>query len=192
MRSRHVLAAALAMALASTSCGVATSDEVQTFEADDVPFGLLEADRVPVALSPGTGSVVEVFLFDADSQTVVPVTRELSDPAPAAIVDELETGPTDVESRLGLRSALVDVQAVGDVDVEGATAFVDLTASFTALSGSDQIVAIAQLVFTLTSRPAIDRVAVRVDGEVVDVPRADGTLTRDPLTRDDYGSFAFS
>jgi hypothetical protein len=36
----------------------------------------------------------------------------------------------------------------------------------------------------------VEQVAVRVEGEAVEVPRDDGTLTSDPLTRADYRTFS--
>lgn len=177
-------------ALACAACGVPTSDTVEVAEPDDVPFGLLEPDRVPVAVRPETGAIVEVHLFDPDSETLVPVVRQVATTSVEVVIAELEAGPSDAESLLGLRSALVDLDAVDEITLDGATAFVHFDDSFATLGGNDQVIAIAQLVFTLTERPTIDQVAISVDGAVVEVPRADGTLTRDPLTRVDYASFA--
>ena len=52
--------------------------------------------------------------------------------------------------------------------------------------------ALAQLVFTLTDLPGIQRVSVTVEGERVEVPRGDSTLTSDPLTRGDYAAYLSS
>lgn len=180
----------IALLVTIAACGVRTSDGVEIADPSDVPFGLLEPDRVPAALRPDASAVVQLFLFDPDSSVLVPVTRQVSDAAVETVVDELEAGPTDSESLLGLRSALIDIAAVDGVDVDGSTASVDFNDSFTTLGGSDQLVAIAQLVYTLTQRSAIDQLVVRVDGEIVEVPRDDGTLTSDPLTRADYASFS--
>lgn len=178
------------MVVSLVACGVTTSDEVEIADPEEVPFGLLEHDRVPSALQPADGTIVQLYLFNPDSSVLVPVTRQVSEIGIAAVVAELEAGPTDSESLLGLQSALTDIDAVDAIDVEGSTAFVDLNESFTTLGGSDQVIAIAQLVFTLTERPTVDQLVVRVDGENVGVPRDDGTLTRDPLTRTDYASFS--
>jgi spore germination protein GerM len=172
-------------------CGVATSDDVEIADADDVPFGLLEPDRVPVALRPVNGAVVvQLYFFDPDSSALVPVTRQVSAAGIEAVAGELQAGPTASESFLGLQSALTDIDAIDGIVIDGSTALVDLNDSFTTLGGSDQIIAIAQLVFTVTERRSVDRLVVRVNGETVEVPRDDGTLTRDPLTRSDYRSFS--
>lgn len=190
MTWRRTVCTTVAVVSVLVGCGVATSDNVEIVEPADVPFGLLEPDRVPVALQPADGTIVQLYFFDPDSAALVPVTREVSGGAIEAVTAALESGPTASESFLGLQSALTDIAAIDGVAVEGSTAVVDLNDSFNTLGGSDQIIAIAQLVFTVTERPALDRLVVRVDGENVEVPRADGTLTSDPLTRADYTSFS--
>ena len=189
MSWRTACAAVIVVSI-GVGCGVTTNDDVEVADADDVPFGLLEADRVPTALRPVNGTVVQLYLFDSDSSALVPVTRQVSAAGIEAVAAELEAGPTASESFLGLRSALTDIDAIDSVDIDGSTALVDLNDSFTTLGGSDQIVAIAQLVFTVTEQPALDRLIISVNGETVEVPRDDGTLTRDPLTRADYRSFS--
>ena len=190
MTSWRTVCAAVAVLLPLAACGVTTSDDVEIADPSAVPFGLLEPDRVPVALPPASGTVVQLYLFDPDRSVLVPVTRQVNGVGLEAVVAELEVGPTDSESLLGLQSALTDIAAIDDVDVEGSTAFVDLNEAFTTLGGSDQVVAIAQFVFTVTERPTVDQLVVRVDGELVEVPRDDGTLTRDPWTRADYTLFS--
>jgi len=190
MMSWRTACAAVIVVSIGVGCGVTTNDDVEVADADDVPFGLLEADRVPTALRPVNGTVVQLYLFDSDSSALVPVTRQVSAAGIEAVAAELEAGPTASESFLGLRSALTDIDAIDSVDIDGSTALVDLNDSFTTLGGSDQIVAIAQLVFTVTEQPALDRLIISVNGETVEVPRDDGTLTRDPLTRADYRSFS--
>jgi spore germination protein GerM len=71
--------------------------------------------------------------------------------------------------------------------LNGGTAIVDLSRPFTALSGSDQLLALAQIVFTLTSRPGIGQVQFTLGGAAIDIPRANGSLTPSPVSRDDYG-----
>jgi len=190
MMSWRTACAAVIVVSIGVGCGVTTNDDVEVADADDVPFGLLEADRVPTALRPVNGTVVQLYLFDSDSSALVPVTRQVSAAGIEAVAAELEAGPTASESFLGLRSALTDIDAIDSVDIDGSTALVDLNDSFTTLGGSDQIVAIAQLVFTVTEQPTLDRLIISVNGETVEVPRDDGTLTRDPLTRADYRSFS--
>ena len=59
-----------------------------------------------------------------------------------------------------------------------------------ALSSDDQLLALAQLVFTLTARPGIGQVRFTLRGEAIQVPRADGSLVATPVSRDDYSAVA--
>ena len=70
------------------------------------------------------------------------------------------------------------------------TAVVDLPSHFTDLGGQDQIVAAAQLVYTVTAFPGVDQVSVLVNGESASVPTANGSLSAGPLVRADYVALA--
>ena len=60
------------------------------------------------------------------------------------------------------------------------------------VTGPDQVLAIAQVVMTLTSLPGVDSVQFVRDDETVEVPLPDGTLVRRPLTAADYSSLLAS
>lgn len=177
--------------LLSGACGVGTDDGVEAIDAGDVPFGLLEPDRVPVAAPrPGAATVVDLYLYDPEARHLVPVLRRVEATGLDAVVAELESGPSEPESAIGLQSALAEVDAVIGVELVGAAAAVDLAESFTELGGTEQRVALAQLVFSLTGRPGVDELLVTIEGEQVGVPRADGTVTGDAVERADYESLA--
>lgn len=191
MRQHLVRLGIVGLVAVTASCGVAVDDGVEVADPDDVPFGLLEPNRVPIAApGPGPTTAVVLYLTATDHERLVPITRRVDSAGIETIIDELQTGPSATESSLGLQSALSDVDAVTGVEITGTTAIVDLGDSFTELSGADQLTAIAQLIFTLTERPAIEQVAITVEGEPVEVPRGDGTLTRDALDRSDYEPLA--
>lgn len=139
----RIVCTAVAAPSTSVGCGVTTSNNVEIADVEDVPFGLLEPDRVPTALRPVNGAVVvHLYLFDPDSSALVPVTRRIAADSIEAVVAELDTGPTESETFLGLRSALSDIDAIDGVNVDGSTAFVNLNDSFTTLGGGDQTIAI--------------------------------------------------
>jgi hypothetical protein len=54
------------------------------------------------------------------------------------------------------------------------------------ISQDSRRLALAQLVHTVTTRPGVRALRVLVDGQRVEVARADGTLTNGDLTRGDY------
>ena len=59
-------------------------------------------------------------------------------------------------------------------------------AAFVEVGGQEQILAVAQVVLTATAVPGVERVRFLLEGEAVEVPRADGTLTSDSLQAADY------
>jgi len=178
--------AAAVLALAA-ACGVPTDDEARIARPEDVPFELLEAERRPEVGDPAAGATIaEVYLVADQEAALVPVARRVTGPSLAAVLAELERDPTEAESAAGLRSALADSDVIAGAEVAGDTATVDLSDDFAAIGGSEQLTAIAQIVFTATARSGIDRVAFTIEGASVEVPRGDGSLTSGAVTRDDY------
>ena len=54
------------------------------------------------------------------------------------------------------------------------------------VTGRQQILALAQVVYTATELPSVDRVLFQIDGENVEVPNGNGKLTSSPLGRLSY------
>ena len=54
------------------------------------------------------------------------------------------------------------------------------------IGGLDEVLAIGQIVFSLTSLSNVDAVTFQVGGTLVSVPRPDGVLLARPVTSDDY------
>lgn len=190
MTARAAVAATILLALAA--CGVPTDDEARVTDPAEVPFGLLDADRRARTDVERSGpTVVEVYLFAETEAALIPVARRVEDPTLMTALAELERGPTDAEAAAGLRSALDESDVVIAADVSGDTATVDLAEGFSAISGADQLVAIAQTVFTATARPGVDQVAFLLDGRPIEIPRGDGSLTSGAVSRDDYADSAF-
>jgi spore germination protein GerM len=52
------------------------------------------------------------------------------------------------------------------------------------------MIALAEIVFTATGRPGVGQVSFSLDGRPVEVPRADGSLTSEPLARTDFRELA--
>ena len=79
-----------------------------------------------------------------------------------------------------------------DVDVlevrsKGAVATIDLAGQFEdPESGHDRTAALSQLVYTATQSERVRSVRFELDGRPVEVPRGDGSLTREPVDRSDY------
>lgn len=189
MRRGGVAAAAAALALAG--CAPATHDSARVVADDEVPFELLE----PAAPATTTSSAVPsrtgtIYLVD-DEGLLVPATRQMARIDADSLLDELAAEPTESEVGRGLRTLLDsedEAALVLGVNVGRGVATVDLGPEFAELDGDSQLLALAQLVFTLTGQPGVGQVAFTIAGSPVDVPRADGTTTGDPVTADDFAS----
>jgi spore germination protein GerM len=173
------------------ACGVPTHQSAKKVEAKDVPFGLLDKDSG--ATTSARSGEEAVTLFFARDGRLVPVSRPLKRPVtPEALLGALREGPTTAEVAAGVRSALPALRAFRSISLAGGTATVDLVPRFTSLSSTDQLLALAQIVYTLTARPGIGQVRFTLQGASTEVPRANGSLTSAAVSRDDYASLAGS
>jgi spore germination protein GerM len=170
------------------SCGVRTEDDAVFVDDDEVPFDLLDvATTQPPEAAPPSDATSSVELCFVDGDLIVPVKRPAPpDLAPSEVLDVLGAGPNRLEEEAGLGSALPDAAIAAPVADAGGVAEVDLAGSFADTGGQQQLLAIAQLVCTLTARPGLGQVAFTLDGEPIAVPRGDASTTTDPVARDDY------
>lgn len=166
--------------LLSAACGVPT---------ESVPRAIPPAPSAPASsgasLSPGARSTTLYLVRDA---ALAPVTRRTaSAPSARTALQLLLQGPSDAESAQGLSSALGPEAVVVDrVGTAGATATVPLAGTSAGLGRSDEVLAYAQVVATLTALPGISAVRFVRQGATLSVPRADGSLADGVLTRRDY------
>jgi hypothetical protein len=112
-------------------------------------------------------------------------------PVPVSLQQTMQallSGATTAEAGQGLRSAIPGGVRVTHLSLNESTATVDLTEGLSAIDSQEQTLALAQLVYTVTSTPLVRHLRVLVDGDAVEVPRADGTLTSGELDRADYRS----
>ena len=182
-------AAAVAAATLLAACGVSGERSPRFVEDDRVPFGLLDSTTTTEG-APGTQgrpAVADVCLVVGAEGRLATVERAVPRrPTPADTLAALAGGPTAEEADYGLSTALPE-DAFGDEAVaSGGVVTVDLDPVFTDTDGRRQLLAVAQVVCTLTARPGVGQVAFTLDGELVEVPRGDGTATSGPVARDDY------
>lgn len=176
----RVLAALVAVALVA-GCGVSAQERAEPVSTG-VPTVAPSEDGGRTA-----GSRLTVYLVRGVELT--PAERRFRSPTLTAALEELLEGPTRAEAADGVRTALApDVVGVEDVITDGATT-VSLTRGFTGITGVNQLLAVAQVVWTLTDLNSVDRVTFTVEGAPVEVP-TDAGLTTGPVDRADYGSVA--
>lgn len=148
--------------------------------------GVLPTPAQPPA---GAGSE-ELLIYLVSGSRLEPVTRSAPERRPQDAVDLLLAGPTRTEVMTGLRTALSaqDLSVGTGPDSSGMVA-VTVTRGFTSIGGGNQLLAVAQVVWTVTQFPRIDRVRFLFDGALVQVPTDEG-LTDQPVDRGDYLSIA--
>lgn len=188
MRSRGRLVAALAVAaLTATGCGL-PAHQVTRLDPDSVPFGLLNT-APPSVPAQGRGPQATVYLVDG-GRLVTVARRVVGENVPAEAARALMEGPTTAESARGLTTDVPTPTHLISLDLTGSVATVDLSSEFGDLGGSDQVLAVAQFVYTLTASPYIDAVRFAIDGKPIEVPDASGSLSAQPRTRSDYRTLA--
>ena len=177
-------AAALALAVALAGCGVETEEHARRVNP---PSGVAHAWATPTPPDSGTGAVPERLYLVRDGELVATTRHVAAEPTADELVDDLLAGPTPGERADGLTSALRATDVAG-VQVSGGRATVELTEVLDSGGRTDQVLAFAQIVCTLTARPGVTSVAFTHDGREVGVPRADGSLSHAPATAADYAT----
>ena len=185
VRRALVLAVACGAVALGVGCGV-PEGAAEPIPAEELPESL----RSPVpttssALSPGQAASVAVY-WVRDRRLVAEAVTFDSAPDPSRLIDLLESGPGSAST--GVRSAVSGPGVLAAVAVDEPSVEVDVGSTFDELTASEQMLAVAQVVATLTTVPGVQEVSLLREGEVVDVPLPDGTLVRRPLVRADYAS----
>ena len=171
----------LVAALLLTGCGVGAEDRPEPVTTAAAPVVTTGNG------SPAAGPRLTVFFVRGARLT--PVERRTNATTTAAALDQLVEGPTRTEVRTGIRTALPpEVGGVDQVLPDG-VAIVSVTRGFTGITGGNQLLAVAQIVWTLTDLPSVSTVRFVVEGTPVEVP-TDGGLTDRAVGRDDYRSVA--
>lgn len=132
------------------------------------------------------GPAVERLYLVDDGRLVRVVRRTPAPRTPAQMVQDLVDGPTRAEQQDGLTSALSQMR-VGSTIVDQRRAAVEIGAPAVPGARSDEVLAYAQIVCTLTSQGAdVGTVSFMSGGMPLAVPRADGSLADSGLTIADY------
>jgi spore germination protein GerM len=177
------------------ACALPVDDHARALGTEQLPPALV-ATSIPSTTAPiTTGDAASTTrpekstyrLWFIGGAQLQPVTRRLASGSTSQeVLAQLLAGPSSEElGAQGLRSAIPE-GAIISTDVRGGVALVDLDPSFVAIPTGDQILAVGQLVLTLTGLPGVGQVRFAVDGATVQVPRADGSQAEGAVARDDY------
>jgi spore germination protein GerM len=182
-RVRSVVAACAVGIAGLTGCGVSAESSPRHIDDAQLPAALQVEHASTTTV--GTALVPLQVWFVRDNR-LVPATHQVEAPLTAAkAVADLVLGPTDSESA-SLRSAIPDPQVIVEATVLDGTATVVLAEAFNQIPTADQVLAIGQLVLTLTSLSGIDQVQFRLGQTDVAVPLPDGTTSVFPVGADDF------
>jgi hypothetical protein len=117
-------------------------------------------------------------------ETLRATDREVAGEGLKGHVAVLLSGPTAVQRAQGLGTAIPTGTRVRSVWVARGTATIDLTRRFAGGGGSLSMQArLAQLVWTATALPGIERVVLKLDGKRIDALGGEGLLVDRPQTR---------
>lgn len=198
MPLRAVLAGLLAVVLAGllAGCGI---------NAEPSPRALPTQALVPTkspdpAPTPSPAERVITLWFTKEGK-LVPTQRTAEEKLDSqGLLDLLVAGPTADEQARGLRTAvvspvtgkpLVETATSAGVDVVEVPAFTEavvLSADFTELLSEEQVLALGEVVNTLTVGSVEAILFVDEDGQQVGVPLPDGRLKVGPVVAADYAA----
>jgi spore germination protein GerM len=170
------------------ACGVGVDAAPNVIGKRSVPYGLTRP-APPTTAAPVPSAYVTIYLLAP--QHLVAVSQSVSGPVTVStVLRALAAGPTDQQAAQGLASPISSAAPLRFDHLVNTVATVDVSSSFTALAQKEQELAAAQLVYSLTAFPGVSSVQIRIHGRLVQVPTGKGTLTKVPLTRSNYASFA--
>lgn len=191
MRSRPFVLAVMVAALVAASCGVPTDGEARRLQPEQVPFNLTATTVVsPSTTLPTTtapivaGSAVILYFVTETGLRAVPVSV---DPVPD-LVGIMELLAVDPPEASNLRTVLQPGEVVSieqDPENDGRR-IVDVDPALVQLPGSEQVLAIGQIVLTLTDRPGVRSLLFTSNGEPLSIARADGSIIEGPARRVDF------
>lgn len=174
-----------AAALVLAGCGVPAERSAREVTPPPGPYQAV----VSSAPTPAQIGAVSEKLFLVKGDKLVAVSRRVPvTPSIDTLVRDLLAGPTDDERDQGLTSALAGANVLSGVHLSGRQAVVEVGSGLAGAGRNDEVMAFAQVVCTLASRPEITGVSFTRDGRRIDIPRADGSLTQGPLGVADYSN----
>lgn len=175
-------AAAALTVLVLTSCGVRAQDGPEPLPPDVLPSELRQSSPSSAAPTP-TATTVPVYLVEGSR-----LVREERPARSRTVEQALAALLTAGNTQGSRRSAVPPGTVVEGLDRRGELLSVDLSASFAQVRGRDQLLAVAQLVWTATEFPPVRQVDVLVDGRRIQLPVEQGEVSSGPARRDDYRS----
>jgi germination protein M len=151
-------------------------------------------DSPPPASPPAGSTIVRAYFHlggDVHAEGLVAVLREVpqTQAVARAAMLELLAGPKGRElfDGAGISTAIPQGTELLGISIEGRVATVDLSDEFESGGGSaSAMMRLAQVTYTLTQFPTVDRVSFKINGRAVTVFGSEGIVLDGPVARDDY------
>jgi spore germination protein GerM len=180
-----------ASAVPSTEPSPSGSTSAPTAEPTAEPTESAEPSEPPVETMESVAYFLKADPL-SELSTLIPVSRVVPKTLGVgrAALNELLAGPTEEEGCCGIETAVPEGAVLLGLTIEDGLATVDLSREFESGGGSFSMGArLAQVVYTITRFPTVDRVNFRLDGEPVTVFSGEGLILDHPVTRDDYRDY---
>ncbi len=154
------------------------------------------AAPTPTATQAGTTIVRAYFILGSSTgnEGLVPVLREVPQTkgVAAAAMEALLGRPrgAEREGSPAMSTAIPDGTRLLGVNIKNGVATVDLSGEFAGGGGSFSVMGrLAQVVYTLTQFPSVDKVSFSLDGVPVTTFSSEGVILDGPVGRADYRDF---
>jgi len=178
----------VALGSLAAGCGIPTAAAPRPIAKSAIPFQLLSptspAGATTTTTPPASFTVpVSIYLVGPTQQNLVSTQRLVAPPAPLdTVLDALLAGPTVAESALGISTAFPSSVRVLSATVANGVATVNFNAAFGNISGQSAVLAVAQVVFTVTSELTPETgVLFEIEGTPTTVPDASGAQVAGPV-----------
>ena len=130
---------------------------------------------------------LEVWFARDDGLVAVRRTHDATPLVATTAVTDLLRGPSAHERAAGFVSAIPDGTRLLGIAIRNGIATVDLTSEYQSGGGSRSMqMRLAQVVYTLTQFPTVQKVRFRLDGSPVNVFSSEGIVLKNPVGRADY------
>ncbi len=193
------LVALAAVALVAAGCGVGAGGGAQAIPSGQVPFHLLTKEPPSTTTTVPAAVPITVYFESGAGQTLTTAQRTVPvDNTVRTVVHALLAGPTTLEKSAGVRTAIsqgVQLLKAKPERPTGTSATgvitLDFNQAFGAISGTQQVLAVAQIVYTVTDYMGAGyAVLFQIEGVATDVPTATGAQVTGPVKRTTYASLA--
>lgn len=164
--------------------------EAPTEPAATSPAGETPIPGGPTATPSGSAETITLSIYFIRDEKVALAHRTLPHTlqVAAAAMQALLAGPTPEEQAAGMSSSIpAGTRYLGVAIGDDKVATVNLSGEFESGGGSVSMATrLAQVVYTLTQFPTIDKVAFALDGQPVEVFGGEGIVMDHPVGRADY------